>query len=92
MKTPSRLRRNRGYALRRKSEARTRPRNSSAISAGGVGAGFGFTMADFATFADLRAASRASRLVANSFASASIASAGEPSRATRWSLQSMAWQ
>jgi hypothetical protein len=83
----------RGYALRRKSAARTRARNcsgvSGVVSGGGVGAGAGFTVAGaagFATFfAALRAASRASCLAAKSFASASTVSAGAPSRAMRWS-------
>jgi hypothetical protein len=79
---------NGGYALRRKSEVRTRARNCSGVAVG-TGSGFGFTTAGAAGFVAffvvLRAASRASCLVAKSFASASIVSAGEPSRATRWS-------
>jgi hypothetical protein len=39
----------RGSALRRKSEARTRARNCSGVSAGGVGAEVGFPMAGSAT-------------------------------------------
>jgi hypothetical protein len=70
------------YALRRKSEARTRLRNCSGLSVGGVGAGVGFTAAGAAA---LGAASRASCLVAKSFASAPTASATDPSRAMRWS-------
>jgi hypothetical protein len=76
-----------GYALRRKSEARTRSRNCFAVSVGGAGTGFGFTTAGAAAsaafFAALRAASCASWLVAKSFASASTVSAGVPSRAMR---------
>jgi hypothetical protein len=81
----------RGYARRRNSAARTRSRNCSGVSVdrAEAGAGFGFTMAGAAAsaafFAALRAASCASCLVAKSFASASTVSAGEPSRAMRWS-------
>ena len=82
-----------GYALRRKSAARTRLRNCSGVlggvSIGGVGAGGGFTAAGAAAFAAffaaLRAASRASCLAAMSFASAPTGSAGAPSRVMRWS-------
>jgi len=94
-----------GYALRRKSEARTRARNCSGVSAGGAGAGVGFTTAGEAVFASFflaafRAASSASRLVAKSFASASTGSAGAPSRwkdqnkpsARASSSQSSLWQ
>jgi hypothetical protein len=83
----------RAYALRRKSEARTRARNCSGVLVGGAGAGacFGFTAAG-AFFAASRAASRASCLPAKSFASASTVSAGAPSRAMRWSWASTAWQ
>jgi hypothetical protein len=70
-----------GYALRRDSEAHTRPRNWSGVSVGGAAVGFGSTTAGaeafVAFFAALRAASRASCLVANSFASVSIISFGE---------------
>jgi hypothetical protein len=60
----------RGYALRRKSAARTRARNCSGVSVGGAGAGIGFTTVGTAVFAAffaaLRAASCASRLAAKS--------------------------
>jgi hypothetical protein len=80
-------------ALRRKSEARTRSRNCFGVSGGGAGggalAGFDFAMAGAAVFAAffaaVPAASRARCLVAKSFALASTISAGEPSRAMRWS-------
>src|ERR1700675_427803 len=40
-----------GYALRRRSAARTRARSCSGVSGGGVGAGAGFTAAGAAGFA-----------------------------------------
>jgi hypothetical protein len=50
-----------GYAVRRRSEARTRARNCSGVSAGAAGAAFCFTTA--AVFAALRTARSASRLI-----------------------------
>ena len=82
-----------GYALRRRSAARTRARNcsdvSGGVSKGGALAGFGFTPAGAAVFAAFfaaaPAANRARCLVAKSLALASTTSAGVPSRAMRWS-------
>ena len=84
-------RQQRAYALRRKSEARTKSRNCFGVAGGRAGggalAGFDFTTVDAAlsaaVFATLPAAS-ARCLVAKSFALASTISAGDPSRAMRW--------
>lgn len=85
-----------GYALRRRSEARTLARNCSGVSGGGVGASVGFTKplaaAFVSRFAAWRAITSASCLAAKSLALVSTASAGAPSRAMRWSWQRMAWQ
>jgi hypothetical protein len=90
---PVRCRAASNYARRRKRAVRTRSRNCSGVSVGGVGADFGFTtaaaVASAAFFAALRAASCASFLVAKSFAAASIISAGEPSRPIRWPWEHM---
>ena len=80
------------YALRRMSDARTRARSCSGVS-GDLSAGLDFAGTGAAGFAAPVAVSRsASRLAARSFALASIASAGEPSRATRCSWASTALQ
>ena len=92
--------RNRIYALRRNSDARTRSRNCFCTSGGEAGGG-ALAGCDFATagaalfaafFGAVSAARRARCLVAKSFALASTLPAGEPSRAMRWCWQSTAWQ
>src|ERR1700674_3397336 len=90
----------RAQTLRRKSDARTRSRNCFGVSGGGAEGGalarFDFTAVGAALFAAffavVLAARRARCLVAKSFALGSTISAGEPSRAMRWSWQSTAWQ
>lgn len=82
------------------SDARTRSRSCFGLSRGGAESGalarFDFTAVGAALFAGFFAAVLAARrarcLVAKSLALGATISAGEPSRAMRWSWQSTAWQ